>query len=321
MREAKCFSLIRYSFLSGVILATSGALAAVPGQTTVKAPAPDGTESAENYGKLPLAFEANQGQADPSVKFLSRGSGYSLFLTGSEAVLALGGPDCKAISEGQGSRPIACAAAQDSVRMKLTGAMARHAATATGEAELPGKVNYFIGNDPTKWHSDLPTYAKVRYSRVYPGIDLVYYGRQGQLEYDFVVAPGANAAAIQLNFAGEKSLSIAANGDLLLQGEHGSAAFHKPVVYQEKDGQRQSVAGSFQLAANDTVGFSLGTYDHARPLIIDPILAYSTYLGGSGNASSFGDQGNAIAVDSAGEAYVVGTAHSVDFPITALFST
>ena len=168
MCEGKRSSLIRRSLLSGVVLATSAALAAVPGQVTVKAPAPDRAESAKNYGKLPLAFEINQGQADPGVKFLSRGSGYSLFLTASEAVLALGRPDCKATGEGQGSRPVACVAAQDSVRMRLTGAMARRAATATGEAELPGKVNYFIGNDPAKWHSDLPTYAKVRYSRVYP---------------------------------------------------------------------------------------------------------------------------------------------------------
>jgi hypothetical protein len=294
-------------------------LAAVSGfsQTTVKTSVSGGAKSAENYGKLPLAFEANHGQADPSVKFLSRGSGYSLFLTDSEAVLALGTADCKANADGHGSLPGRCVTTQDSVRMRLDGAQDSNIAKATGEAELLGKVNYFIGNDPAQWRTGLPTYARVRLSRVYSGIDLVYYGRQGQLEYDFVVAPGANAAAIRLSFAGEKNLRIAANGDLVLQGEHGSATFHRPVVYQEKDGRRQPVAGSFQLAANNSVGFSLGNYDHKRALIIDPILVYSTYLGGSGNVSTFGDQGNAIAVDAAGEAYVVGTAHSVDFPVTA----
>ena len=311
----RCYRVDRW-LLNGAFLTACGVLAAVSGlsQTTAKTSV-NGANSAQDYGKLPLAFEANHGQTDASVKFLSRGYGYSLFLTDSEAVLALSGAGCKVGVDKHETMPDACKPTQDSVRMKLAGATTRRAATVTGEAELPGKVNYFIGNDPTKWHSDLPTFAKVRYSRVYPGIDLVYYGKQGQLEYDFVVAPGANAAAIQLSFTGEKSLSIAANGDLVLSGEHGSATFHKPVVYQEKDGQRQPIAGSFQLAANHSVGFSLGTYDHTRALVIDPVLVYSSYLGGSGTGSN-GDQGNAIAVDPAGNAYVVGTTFSANFPVT-----
>ena len=317
MREAKRSSLIRHSLLSGVILATSGALAAVnpSSEITLKASATDGAKSAENYGKLPLAFEANHGQSDPSVKFLSRGSGYSLFLTDSEAVLALGIADCKMSADPHGSKPGACVVPQDSVRMRLDGALAGYAAKATGDAELPGKVNYFVGNDPAKWHSDLPTYAKVRVSHMYRGIDLVYYGRQSQLEYDFVVAPGANTAAIRLHFDGQKSLRIAANGNLVLAGERGSATFHKPVVYQERDGRRQPVAGSFRLIAKNTVGFALGGYDHAQTLVIDPVLVYSTYLGGSGSNGS-GDQGNGIAVDSSGNAYIVGTTYSSNFPVT-----
>ncbi len=238
------------------------------------------------------------------MKFLSRGSGYSLFLTDSEAVLALGNANCKTNTDQHGSKLDACLAPQDSVRMKLNGVLTGYAAKATGEAELPGKVNYFIGNDPAKWHSDFPTYAKVRLSRVYRGIDLVYYGSQSQLEYDFVVAPGASAAAIRLHFDGQKSLRIAANGDLVLAGEQGSATFHKPVVYQERSGRRQPVAGSFRLIAKNTVGFALGSYDHARALVIDPVLVYSTYLGGSGSNGN-GDQGNGIAVDSSGNAYIV----------------
>jgi len=312
MREAKRSSLTRHSLLSGVILAASGALVAVPGQTTVKAPALNGTKSVENYGKLPLAFEANHGQADPSVKFLSRGSGYSLFLTGSEAVLALGRPDRKAIAEGRVSKPVACGAAQDSVRMKLAGATASHAVTPTGEAELPGKVNYFIGNDPTKWHSDLPTYAKVRYRQVYPGVDLVYYGNQRQLEYDFIVAPRADAKAIQLQFSGAKKLALNADGDLAVSATNGAIAFHKPAIYQLKNGHRQPVEGQFSLAAKNLVGFRIGKYDHSEPLVIDPVLVYSTYLGGSNGFNS----AKSIVVDTLGNAYVAGFTAASDFPVS-----
>jgi hypothetical protein len=190
-----------------------------------------------------------------------------------------------------------------------------HAARAKGEDQLPGKVNYFLGNDPAKWHADLPTYAKVRYRSVYPGIDLVYYGNQRQLEYDFVVTPGASPAPIRLQFAAAQEPRIDPDGNLVLKGVDGQAVFHKPLVYQEKDGHRQSIPGSFRRVSDNTIGFSLGSYDHAHRLIIDPVLVYSTYLGGSGSSSG-GDQGNGIAVDSASNAYIVGATFSLDFPIT-----
>ena len=194
------------------------------------------------YGNLPLSFEKNQGQADPSVNFLSRGSGYSLFLTDEGAVLALDKPaDCspsqKQVAKApQSAKSTPCptgAARQDVIRMTLAGIPREsHTVTSAGENALPGKVNYFIGNDPSRWHSDLPTYLKVRYSSVYPGVDLVYYGSHRQLEYDFIVAPGADAKPIQLQFSGAKQLRIAKDGDLVLQGAYGEAALHKPVVYQ-----------------------------------------------------------------------------------------
>ena len=273
-----------------------------------------------NYGNLPLSFEANQGQADPQVQFLSRGSGYSLFLTDSGAVLALG--EASACKSSPAAKAAPCSTGKsDVVRMTLLNHAGQsrpgHATPAAGEQQLPGKVNYFLGNDPTRWRSNLSTYARVRYSQVYSGIDLVYYGNQRQLEYDFVVAPGANPESILLRFEGQRHLRIAANGDLILQGEAGSAAFHKPVIYQEKGGHRQTVAGSFELAANDTVRFRLGHYDRTRQLIIDPVLVYSTYLGGSG-AATHGDQGNGIAIDSTGHAYIVGTTFSSDFPVSSV---
>ena len=160
---------------------------------------------------------------------------------------------------------------------------ASHSAQVTGGEQLPGTANYFIGNDPAKWHSSVPTYAKVKYEGLYPGVDLVYYGNQRQLEYDFVVAPGAEPGAVRLHFTGQERLAISADGSLTVSAKNGEIAFHKPVVYQMKDGQRAPVEGRFALLAPDAVGFALGDYDRSRELIIDPTLEYSTYLGGGGS--------------------------------------
>ena len=182
----------------------------------------------------------------------------------------------------------------------------------TGTDMLPGKVNYFIGKDPSKWRTDLPTYGKVKYSAVYPGVDLVYYGNQRQLEYDFVVAPGADASEVHLHFAGAKKLAIDSDGNLKISASNGEISFHKPVVYQMKDGKREPVSGRFQMFAKSDLGFALGNYDHNRELVIDPTLAYSTYLGGSTT-----DSANGIAVDAGGHAYVTGSTYSSDFPTIA----
>jgi hypothetical protein len=265
-----------------------------------------------NYGKLPLCFEANQGQANPQVRFLSRGNGYSLFLTDSAAVLALtkGDPAKKgAHSAGfSGNLPDTEHTKTNVVRMELAGAS--HYLHITGAEQFPSTVNYVIGNDPAKWHSNLPTYAKVKYAGVYPGVDLVYYGNQRQLEYDFVVAPGADPKHVKLHFAGATKLKLNADGDLGVIGRNGEIAFRKPIVYQMKDGQRQPVEGRFKLLGRNGVGFTLGDYDRRRDLVIDPVLAYSTYLGGSGGQ----DRANAIAVDNDGNAYVAGVTNSPDFP-------
>ena len=315
-------SLMRVLSVLGLVVAsaTVTAAAVTPDTKIGKTSAPSSTQAAETYGKLPLSFEANQGQAGSSVQFLSRGSGYSLFLTGNSAVLALGSPSgCRAPNSPPAEAnakstpcPAGASPREDIVRMTLAGAATdRRSLKPQGEAPLPGKVNYFLGNDPSMWRTDLPTYAKVRYAGVYDGIDLVYYGNQRQLEYDFVVAPGADPAKIRMNFSGQEHLTLGANGDLILKGADGEATFHKPVVYQEIGGRRRTVPGSFDIAANRTVSFRVGSYDHSRRLVIDPVLVYSTYLGGSTN-----DRGNGIAVDSAGNAYVVGTTFSTDFPTT-----
>jgi hypothetical protein len=209
----------------------------------------------------------------------------------------------------------------DVIRMQLAGAAP--GLKVTGEEQLPGTANYFIGNDPAKWHSSVQTYAKVRYAGVYPGIDLVYYGNQRQLEYDFVVAPGTDPKQIRLHFAGAKKLRVDSDGDLSVWGNGGEIAFHKPLVYQAKGGesatgQRSEVDGKFVLLAGNSVQFALGRYDRTRELVIDPTLEYSTYLGGGGGTSgSFTDNATAIATDASGNTYVVGYTWSVDFPVTS----
>jgi len=278
-------------------------------------PAAKKAQVAQSYGKIPLSFEANQGQADKTVKFLSNGSGYSLFLTDASAVLALTKPEVSSAkpsdTAGKGLKPVSPRQTRktDVLRMGLAGA--NRAMRVTGADQLPGTANYFIGNDPAQWHTGLPTFAKVKYAGIYPGVDLVYYGNQRELEYDFVVAPGASPKPIRIQFAGAKKIDLTTDGDLTVSAANGEIAFHEPVVYQVKDGLRQPIDGQFALLSKNTIGFTLGQYDHSKPLVIDPVLSYSTYLGGNSGDGAYG-----IAADSSGNAYVVGSTFSTNFPVT-----
>src|SRR6478672_8932783 len=235
--------------------------------------------------------------------------GLSLFLTEDEAVVVLKKPAKQGgIKRTHGRRSELDRSESvpgDTVRMRLVGA--NSTAQAVGAAELPGKANYFIGNDPSKWRTNVPTYAKVKFESVYAGIDLVYYGNQGQLEYDFVVSAGADPSSIGVRFQGPDKLKIDSNGDLLLSA-HG-VRFQKPLIYQESAGLRKEIGGRYDLVAENTVHFAVGDYDHSAPLIIDPVLVYSTYLGGS-----LQDIGNGVAVDASQNVYVIGSTTSTDFP-------
>jgi len=397
----------------------------------------------ETYGRLPLTFEGNAGQTDAQVKFLSRGRGYTLFLTGNEAVLALGNGSRKSRVE---SRKVGTDVAQrfphsgtaafpgflespwrtlarldlesprgqttdpplrvqslipspqpltpSVVRLKLAGANPK--AKVVGLDPLPGKSNYFLGNDPKKWRTNVLNYRKVRHKDVWPGIALVYYGKssvvsgqlsveaiagpglreQGQLEFDFVVAPGADPKAIGFEIVGATRrvaretvgarhgvpLRIDPSGALVISTAAGDVRFHKPVVYQPQstvdsrgltakspppsaistrhsspespvprpgssttgNGPRATdaassspfaihnselVEGRFVMLASNRIGFEIGAYDKSKPLVIDPVLSYSTYLGGSEHEGA-----RAVAVDADGNAYVVGQTPSIDFP-------
>jgi uncharacterized repeat protein (TIGR01451 family) len=237
------------------------------------------------FGKVPLSFEPNRGQSDPRVDYLSRGKGYTLLLTHGQAVLRLGG-----------GSPI---------RMELAGASSHAVASALDQ--LPGRVNYFGGKDPSKWHTGIPTYQKVKYSGLYPGVDLVYYGNQGRLEHDFIVAPGADPSQIVLRIEGAQS-KINDHGDLCLMVDGSELQFQKPVVYQAGVNGKRHVDGRYALEG-ETVRFKLGAYDHSRELVIDPLLVYAGYLGGNSY-----DYGTGIAVDGMGSAYVTGWTSSSNFP-------
>jgi len=292
----------------------------------------------EAYGHLPLSFEANQGQTDRRVKFLSRGSGYSLFLTGDEAVLALKKSEGSIAGDRQLKPAVPSAEPPAVLRMRLVGANLH--AKVSGLEELPGKSNYFIGNDPKKWRTNVPNYAKVKYANVYSGVDLVYYGSHGQLEYDFVLAPGADPRQIALDVEAGLvpaqghpqgvPLRIDANGNLVVGTEGGEVIFHKPIIHQPGLPSAAGsslvtlhsslVEGRYRLEGESHIRFQVGPYDHSKPLVIDPTLAYSTYLGGSGVEGRavieyFAPFGG-IAIDASGNAYVTGDTDSSDFPTT-----
>jgi uncharacterized repeat protein (TIGR01451 family) len=270
-------------------------------------------EVAGVYGKLPLSFAANDGQAGSCARFIARGSGFNLFITGNEAGLALRSETREASAGDKESNANGSDSADgyQIVWMKLSGA--NHRAKLEALDELPGKLNYFIGSDSRQWRSNIPTYSQVKYSNAYPGIDVLYHGNQQQLEYDFLIAPGAPPRRIKLAFAGARKISIAANGDLILETAAGDVRQQKPIAYQEFNGERRDVTVNYKLKGNQ-VTFETGAYDTRRPLIIDPVIVYSSFLGGANS-----EQGLGIAVDAQGSAYLTGSTFSTDFPLSGAF--
>src|SRR2546426_98513 len=270
----------------------------------------DSARIVEGYGKLPLAFETNQGQSDPQVKFLSRGTGYSLFLTADTAVLSLQ-PSVPSplshrgkTSDSQSARAV--------LQMKLVNTNPK--TQLIGLDELPGRSNYFIGNDPTKWHTNVRQFSKVRYENVYPGVDLVYHGHQRELEYDFVLQPGADPRTIGMRIQGVRLRPE--HGDLVLTTRAGDVRLRSPNTYQEANGVRHQVRGRYVIRSRGEVGFEVAAYDRRRALVIDPVLAYSTYLGGGNDDTVYG-----IAVNSSGNAYLASWTFSGDFPTKNAFQS
>ena len=321
--------MLRINFPS-VCLTLAGCALSLPGRSAPPAKAipspnahatilPSKAPTIRNWGHLPLSFEPNRGQTDARVRFLTHTGDNALFLTPSEAIFTLSTPPNRSASQVAPRKAHNAGltvenSTQTALRMQIVGADPK--ASALQRQPLAGRINYFCGKDPAKWQVGVPTFGQVGFHGVYPGVDLVYYGNQRNLEYDFVVAPHADPKQIQLHFAGAQGVRIDAAGDLVVRAYGRELTWRKPVVYQQEATGRHPVAARFRLktlpSGQRGIGFAMGHYDSARPLVIDPVLVYSTYLGGSAS-----DGGDSISVDDAGNAYVAGYATSLNFPTTA----
>ncbi|HKS38012.1 MAG TPA: SBBP repeat-containing protein [Verrucomicrobiae bacterium] len=301
-----------------LLLSTWDARSAAPGQVH------------DSFGRLPLMFERKESGKD---EFFCRGPGYTLFLSSTEAMFVFRGHPAEELrTVGRGLRTPSLESARTSgashgedaavLRVKLAGA--RTPVSSAELQELPTTVNYFLGNNPAQWRRGVPTYRSVRYREVYPGVDLVYYGNRRQIEFDFVVGPGADPGRIELNFEGAEKIEIDAGGDLVLHTAVGPVRQQRPIVYQEAGGGRREVESRYVFrqdarasASNGRrIGIDIGAYNRNEPLVIDPVLIYSTYLGGVGV-----DKAWDIAVDANGGAYVVGQTASTNFPVTNASAT
>lgn len=265
------------------------------------------------YGRLPLSFEANKGQFDSRVKFVSRRRGQTLYLTSTETILSLRSRDISSLPEMSKAdlyeRRAEVESKESLLRMEFVGA--NPYASAKGVDELTAKSHYFIGEDANKWQVNVPTYASVKFEQVYRGVDVVYYGKEGQIEYDFIVAAGASADVVRLSLRGMERLRIDELGDLVITLSGIEVRQQKPYAYQETNGVKKPVAVRYVLAGNDEVALDIASYDERLPLVIDPVLSYSTYIGGLDE-----DVGNDITVDAAGNAFITGRTKSSNFPTT-----
>jgi len=330
----------RFSFIAIAVIAivavAAAILVAAPAKTASPASraqmaAPAAKPAADSrvkamYSALPLGFEANEGQSSPEVKYLARGNGYRLFLTSSHAVMTVNGKGrysevLDAIMDKRRGPAAMMAHMKERARQRGVQSMATlqmDLMTPNAHPQLvaddlqPGKVNYFIGRDRSKWHSNIPLYGRATYRDAYPGVDLAFHGSSNALEFDYLVSPGADASAIKVGLSGAQSLAVNAAGDLTVSTSAGPVELHKPVAYQDLHGSRQFVDARFVVNGKNEVAFALGAYDHSRELVIDPTVTYSTYFGGN-----MTDYGIALAVDGSGNNYVAGATDSATIPASS----
>ena len=308
-------SAVIFSALSSGLIRPSFAEKPAPTQNNSQKVALSKSEVAARYGKLPLSFEPNLGQTDEQVRFLARGASYGLFLTSTGMVLTLQEPKPVTTQKGTAASSAAdssTVATQNVQVLRLTMIGANPKSSVEGQNELPGKINYLIGNDKSKWRTNIPTYLKVHYAEIYPKVDLVYYGNQSELEYDFIVAPGGKVQSIKFQIEGADRITLDRPGNLILHVNKRELRLSKPVIYQLTDkGDRRDVKGEYVVAGKE-IGFKVESYDASKPLIIDPVLSYATLIGASGHELAYG-----VAVDQSGNAYITGNTTSNSFPTTA----
>ena len=278
------------------------------------------TQTKAAIAHAPLSFETNRGQTDPSVRYLSHGPGYTLFLTSNEAVFAFQNFELVHHSSNKPklpkiSPPFRKVGKTEVIRVGFEGASSGTPKIEPAE-ELPGRTNYFIGNKPANWHTDIPAYRRATYTDLYPGVDLVYYGNQGQLEFDFKVKPGADPRLVQMRFDGAEHLEIGSQGELRIKGLTKEVLVKPPSIYQMIGGKKKQVSGRFELRGSVGAGFNVDEYDHRQPLVIDPVLTYSTFFGGTGN-----DWAAGVALDSQNNIYITGATTSTDFPVQNAYTT
>jgi len=325
------FSKKRKYFLCGFLLVSGFALIASRFAASKAPSARSGSLHSSEPGRamvqrqlamLPVAFEPNDGQAEAAVKYIARGRGYKLYLTSSEAVFSLRGARTRSAAQQMvehkrlGPRRVKDLARQRTGTQEQMDFASIHIHLLGGDplagmAALEpqsGKVNYFIGNDSSKWHSDIPLFARVVYEKIYPGIDLAFAGGS-QLEFAYVVNPNADPRSIALGITGAEKIKTTDAGDLVLGTSSGPVQMHRPIAYQEQNGVRELVPAQFEVTDSGKVSFNLGSYDHSRQLVIDPTITYSTYFGGDG-----ADYGLSIAADGSGNAYVAGSSSSLTIP-------
>ena len=262
------------------------------------------TQTSESNLTMPMIFEINRGQADEDVRFIGRGAGFGILLKSNEAVLSLNAPAESTQADDRKDEIGNCFTSQ--LRMRMEGAA--HNATIRGEGPQATRANYYLGRDRSKWISNIETYSRVSYSNVYPGIDLTFYGNPPELEYDFTVAAGGDPRNIRLSFEGANEVSLDAEGALILRSAAGTVTHKRPVAYQQINGSRVEVPAEFNRRDDGGIGFDVGSYDQTLPLVIDPVLVYSTYLGGSA-----GDVGRGIIVNSIAESFIAGDSFSSNF--------
>jgi Beta-propeller repeat len=277
--------------------------------------APASATAAEVYAGGPLTFERNEGQTDRRVKFLAHGKGYGLFFTDSGVVFSV--PSQATLMVSRAPKRLATPQSANAGTFNLSFPGANPKPEVMGLKQI-AHANYFIGNDRARWRTNIPTFAKVQYRNIYPGVDLIYYGNQRQLEYDLVIAPGADPNRIRLAFKGLHGMRLdPATGDLLIRTKNGVELRHlRPSIYQHIGDQKIAVGGSYRILDQQTVAFAIEGYDRGQSLVIDPTVAFTTFI--TGNSEDFPD---GIGVDGSGNSYITGYTLSSDFPITGGLST